>query len=213
MSLRRNRFFEVIHTFLMRYVLHKKKSGYGQMGEGSFIHTPSISGYGQKNIYFGDHVNIDWNSILYCDAGKFIMKDYSGASVGFTVVTSNHVTLPGETIKDKGNGNLVGKDVIVEEDVWIAANVTLLAGSYIGRGAIVGAGSVVAGKKIPPYAIVMGNPCKVVGFRFTPTEVIDHELKRYKEEERLPIELLESNYKKYFLSRRQEIKKFMSIQL
>lgn len=213
MSLRRLRLVEVVHTFFMRYVLHKKRSKYGHIGKNSFVHTPSICGYGQKNIYLGDYVNIDWNSILYCDGGKFVMKDYSGTSVGFTVVTSNHITLPGETIKDKGNGNLVGKDVIVEEDVWIAANVTLLAGAHIGRGAIVGAGSVIAGKTIPPYAIAMGNPCKVVGFRFTPSEIVEHETKRYKEQDRLPIELLESNYQKFFLSRRQELKRFMSVQL
>ena len=203
---------ESLHTCALRYLVRKRK-GFGHMGEGSYIHSPGIISKENKNIYFGDHVNIDWNNILYVDAGKFVMKDYSGASVNFTVVTNNHVTQPGETIKDRGNDNLVGRDVIVEEDVWIAANVTLLAGSHIGRGAIVGAGSVVAGKKIPPYAIVLGNPCKVVGFRFTPDEVLEHERIRYREEDRLPEALLRENFDNYYMKCRKNIKKFMSIKL
>ena len=105
----------------------------------------------------------------------------------------------------RGNDNLKGTDVVVEEEVWIGANVTLLAGTKVGRGAIIGAGSVVSGKRIPPYAIVMGNPCKVVGFKFTPDQVVEHEKLMYDEDRRLPLELLEKNYNKYYLSRLEEI--------
>ena len=132
MNIRRIPIFEVIHTFLMRYVLHKRRSGYGHIGNNSFVHTPSICGAGQKNIYLGDNVNIDWNSVLYCDSAKFIMKDNSGAAVGLTVVTGNHFRGVGEKKNlSNANNNLKGKDVVVEEDVWIGANVTLLAGAHI----------------------------------------------------------------------------------
>ena len=211
MSLRRTRFFEVIHTFLMRYFLHKKRSEYGHIGKNSFVHTPSICGYGQKNIYLGDNVNIDWNSVLYCDSAKFIMKDNSGAAVGLTVVTGNHNRLPDAQYKTGDNNNLVGKDVIVEEEVWIAANVTLLAGAHIGRGAIVGAGAVIRTSKVPPYAIVIGNPAKVVGFRWSIDDIIEHEETFYKECDRISVDILKNNYKKYFLDRRKEIKDFLKI--
>lgn len=206
MSLRRLPFFEVLHTFLMRYVLHKRRSGYGHIGKNSFVHTPSICGAGQKNIYLGDNVNIDWNSVLYCDSAKFIMKDNSEAAVGLTVVTGNHNRKIGEK-KDLATGidNLVGKDIIVEEDVWIAANVTLLAGAHIGRGSIVGAGSVVRTCKIPPYSIVMGNPAKVVGFRFLVDEILEHEKALYPESERIPEEELKKNYERFFLKRMKDI--------
>jgi len=54
---------------------------------------------------------------------------------------------------------------VVEDDVWIGARATILSGVRIGRGAIVGAGSVVA-KDVPPYAIVVGNPARVIRYRF-----------------------------------------------
>jgi serine acetyltransferase len=98
--------------------------------------------------------------------------------------------------------------VIIEEDVWIAANVTLLKGVVVGRGAIVGAGAVCR-NSVPPYSVVVGNPAKVVGFKFTPEEIIEHEKKLYPEEERLPMETLQKNYDKYFINSIKEIKQYL----
>lgn len=211
MNLRRVRFIEIMHTLLMRYVLHKSKRGYGHIGKNSYIHTPSVCGRGQKNIFLGDNVNIDWNSVLYCDSAKFIMKDNSGAAVGLTVVTGNHVKQPGVEYKKGDNANLSGKDIVVEEDVWIAANVTLLSGSHIGRGAIVGAGSVVRNCNVPAYSIVMGNPAKVVGFKWPIDDILEHERKFYPEEMQISEELLRKNYDKYYIKRYKEIRKMISI--
>ena len=59
----------------------------------------------------------------------------------------------------------------VGPDVWIGCGAIIKAGIKIGVGAVIGAGSVVT-KDIPPYAIVAGNPCKVIRYRF-PEDVID----------------------------------------
>ena len=56
--------------------------------------------------------------------------------------------------------------IIVEDDVWIGMNALILSGVKIGKGAIIGAGSVIS-KDIPPYAIAVGNPCKVIKYRFS----------------------------------------------
>jgi len=56
------------------------------------------------------------------------------------------------------------KPIIIGNDVWIGANVTILKGVNISDGVVVGAGSVVT-KDIPEYAIVVGNPAKVVKYR------------------------------------------------
>ncbi|GMG80934.1 CatB-related O-acetyltransferase [Paralimibaculum aggregatum] len=50
-------------------------------------------------------------------------------------------------------------------DVWLGHGATVLAGSRIGSGAVIGAGAVVAGE-IPPYAVAVGNPARVVRRRF-----------------------------------------------
>lgn len=58
-------------------------------------------------------------------------------------------------------------DIIVGDDVWIGQNAIILSGINIGQGAIVAAGSIVT-KDIPPYAIVAGNPAKIIKYRFEP---------------------------------------------
>ncbi|WP_350030086.1 CatB-related O-acetyltransferase [Caballeronia sp. AZ7_KS35] len=56
-------------------------------------------------------------------------------------------------------------DVILENDVWIGANATILSGVTIRTGAIIGAGAVIT-KDVPPYAVVVGNPQRVLRYRF-----------------------------------------------
>ncbi len=56
--------------------------------------------------------------------------------------------------------------IIVEDDVWIGMDSLILSNVRIGKGAVVGAGSVVS-KDVPPYAIVAGNPARVVRYRFS----------------------------------------------
>jgi maltose O-acetyltransferase len=51
--------------------------------------------------------------------------------------------------------------VVISDDVWIGARVIILPGVHIGKGAIVGAGAVVP-KDVPAYAVVAGNPARVV---------------------------------------------------
>ena len=53
---------------------------------------------------------------------------------------------------------------MIGDDVWIGSRVIILPGVTIGKGAIVGAGVVVT-KDVPEYAIVGGNPAKVIKFR------------------------------------------------
>jgi len=49
-------------------------------------------------------------------------------------------------------------------DVWVGANTVILDGVTIGKGAVLGASSVVT-KDVPEYAVVVGNPAKVVKYR------------------------------------------------
>ena len=58
-------------------------------------------------------------------------------------------------------------DVVIGNDVWLATRVIVLPGARIGDGAIIGAGAIVTGE-IPPYAIAVGTPAKVVGTRQKP---------------------------------------------
>jgi virginiamycin A acetyltransferase len=61
--------------------------------------------------------------------------------------------------------------VTIGNDVWIGANAVLLPEvNSVGDGAVIGAGAVVS-RDVPPYAVVLGNPGRVVKYRF-PEETI-----------------------------------------
>ena len=190
---------------------------YKKIHKSARIHyTVSVSN--TNNLIMEENTNIDSGAVIMNTRANFVMKKNSGAAVGLLAITGNHMSVIGKYFKqitDKIKDELdinheMDKDIIVEEDVWIAARVTLLSGTNIGRGAVVGAGSVIR-SKVPPYAIVVGNPAKIVGFKFSPEQIIQHEKELYPLEERLPFETLEKNYKKYFLDRVSEIKSFTRI--
>lgn len=172
---------------------------YGKLGKGSYVSPPAII-CGSENIYLDDNVRIHGRSHLLAAGGRIIIKKESGAASDLTIITSNHRQKIG-TFRNGRNEDNEYNDVIIEEDVWIAANVTILSGARIGRGAILGAGSVIRGQKVPPYAIVIGNPAKVIGFRYTPEEILEHEKALYPESERLKIEELKKNLDKYVTKR------------
>ena len=59
---------------------------------------------------------------------------------------------------------------VIGHDVWIGHRALILSGARVGHGAVIGAGSVVHGK-VPPYAVVSGNPAEVLFYRFPPDVV------------------------------------------
>lgn len=61
-------------------------------------------------------------------------------------------------------------DVTIGSDVWIGAEAVILSGVKIGDGAVIGTSAIVA-KAVPPYAVVVGNPSRIVKYRFEPAIV------------------------------------------
>jgi acetyltransferase-like isoleucine patch superfamily enzyme len=97
-----------------------------------------------------------------------------------TFVLANHLTNVFSTSPSKfslfshkkGNNNGYSKgDIIIKNDVWIGLNCTIIDGVTIHNGSVIAAGSVVT-KDVPAYAIVGGNPAKIIKYRFS-KEIID----------------------------------------
>ncbi len=112
------------------------------------------------SIQIGDNSSIGLNAILDggIKIGNSVMMGQNCA-----ILTTNHrfdrLDIP---MNEQGCSEV--RPVVIGDDVWIGMYVIILPGVHIGNGAIVGAGSVVT-KDVPDYAIVGGNPAKLIRFR------------------------------------------------
>lgn len=124
--------------------------------------------YGSPEIraFEGDKGTVNIGN--YCSLAKGIVI-FVGGSQEPTHNMSYVSTFPFKTIygwDEKVNIKPEKKSgVKIGNDVWIGEDVLILAGVTIGDGAVIGARSVVA-SNIPDYAIAVGNPCRVVKYRF-----------------------------------------------
>lgn len=169
--------------------------------------------YGQfRNVVIEPPVNFTNPSLVYLDrckirrgldlinnTGKFVVKKYSAISLNCTVVTGNHRPTVGVPHIILGSSHINDKetDIIIEEEVWVGVNCTLLPGARLGRGSIVGACSMV-NKEVPPYAVVVGTPAKIIASVFSLEQILEHERQIYPVEERFSQEYLEDLFAKYF---------------
>lgn len=105
----------------------------------------------------------------FCAIGegvRFLMNGANHAMAGFS-------TYPFEAFGDDWGARFdpagyAGErrgDTVVGSDVWIGREAMILPGSRIGPGAVIGARAVVSGE-VPPYAVVVGNPGRVVRSRY-----------------------------------------------
>jgi acetyltransferase-like isoleucine patch superfamily enzyme len=108
-----------------------------------------------RNVFVGEY------TVVYGHGGVTIGDD-TLIAMHCRIVSSNH-TVPGqgEKIRDKADILL---PTAIGRDVWLGAGVTVLGGVTIGDGCVVAAGSVVT-QDLPPSAVAMGVPARVVRFR------------------------------------------------
>lgn len=195
--IKRNIFIRGIHSFFLSYFgIRRSKFGYCAK---DVVIIPPIFISNPKNVFLYDKCNLASNSTISAVNAKFICKGHCAIAERLTVHTGNHAYLVGKYITDITEANKpkgYDKDVIVNEDVWIGCNVTLLSGVNIGRGAIIAAGAVV-NKDIPPYAIAGGVPAKVIKFKWSIEQILEHEAILYPKEERLSREFLEKTINQY----------------
>lgn len=108
-----------------------------------------------NNVTMGDNCKIQNNVSIY---EGVTLEDYvfCGPSMVFTNILDPKCKYPqvGSTFYIK---------TLVKEGASIGANATIVCGTTIGKHTLIGAGAVVT-KDIPDYALVVGNPGKIIGW-------------------------------------------------
>lgn len=137
------------------------------------------------------------------EGGMFFAHPYS-TGINAEYIGKNFTCLQCSTV-----GKSDGKRPTIGDNVVLGAHSCVLGGVKIGNNAVIGGGSAVR-ENVPPYAVVIGNPAKVIGF----TKSLD-EMKKIESEkpqgQGIPEKTLEKNYNKYYLNRLEEIADFTII--
>ena len=113
-----------------------------------------------SKVELGDHADIGRHARIIgtCRIGNDVIM---GPDV--LILTTNHASECVD-IPIKYQGITSEKPVEIGEGSWICARTILLPGVHIGKHVIVGAGAVVS-KDVPDYAVVVGNPARIVKYR------------------------------------------------
>lgn len=153
-----------------------------------------------KDVCVEDNVNLRFGlKIINNKNEKVIIKKGTTLAPNVTIVTNNHIPVVGIPFFLLTSSHINDKsfNIIIEEDCWCGTEVILLAGTHLGRGCIVGAGSLV-NKAIPPYAVVVGSPAKIVAVKFSIEQIMEHEKVLYSEQERFTRKYLEDLFAEHF---------------
>lgn len=145
--------------------------------KGSYIVSAQINSninFEEDPIESGLHHNlqIGKNSSLAHEISFMINQNHNYKAVYSGIITEF------EKLKIKGNPTKKNKEksqILIGNDCWIGKVATIMSGVTIHSGAIVGTAAVVT-KDVPPYAIVAGNPAKIIKYRF-PQDIIDKLMK------------------------------------
>jgi acetyltransferase-like isoleucine patch superfamily enzyme len=132
---------------------------------------PKLSGSFKigKNTILNNEAEVRcWRKFSQVEIGKY-------CSIGkcYFIIDGNHNPYYASTypfkelgICNKAPDNKLDKSIpIVENDVWICDDAYIHAGVKISNGAVIASNTIVT-KDVPPYAIVAGNPGKIIKYRF-----------------------------------------------
>lgn len=121
-----------------------------------------------KGVDFGSGINILIGDYSSLNRGCWISNDtVIGRNVmmgpNIAVISGTHnFQLTNISMREQGAPSR--KKVIIGDDVWIGTQSIILPGIKVGSHSIIGAGSVVT-KDVPEWAIVGGNPAKIIKYR------------------------------------------------
>lgn len=146
-------------------ILNSKLEGFNKISINNYIRDTFLGKYSYSQRYtqiyksqIGKFCSISWRVTIGAPEHNY-----------HNISTHTFTVNPFYEIFDKDNiihNDCMDEPLQIGNDVWIGCNSTILRGIRIGDGAIVGANSLVS-KDVPPYAIVVGNPARLIKFRFS----------------------------------------------
>lgn len=148
--------FRSIKSFFATLILKKRCKEYGRYVRAAKM--PRISSV--STLIIGSQCG--FNGITITGWGEVKIGNYFHSGTNVKIMLGSHDYDHDDKIP-YGKGH-TKKQVVIEDFVWLGSDVIISGNVHIGEGAIVAIGSVVV-KDVPRYAIVGGNPAKVIKYR------------------------------------------------
>lgn len=147
-----------------------------QIGAGCKIYRTTLSG----QVRVGRYTSL-WGPAIFVSGGGHGVQIGSFCSIAHHVSVQEQFHNPQRTTTYFIERNLLKQPeppeaqlskgpVRIGHDVWIGAGAQVLSGVSVGDGAIIAAGAIVT-RDVAPYAIVGGNPARLIRYRFTPDRI------------------------------------------
>jgi len=143
------------------------RTGHGRQ---PLIEIGSRSSIGANTVFCADGAPIRVGENTHIGSNCHFGAYGEGIVIGRDCLIASHCSMvdtqhvfknPDVSIVDQG---FTSEGIIIKDDVWLGAGVILVDGVTVGQGAVIGAGSVVT-KDIPPGAVAVGAPARVVRYR------------------------------------------------
>jgi len=136
----------------------EEAGGEVRIGNRSFIGRSHLVCY--RSLLIGDDVIMSWG---------ITVVDHDSHAINWEARRNDVV----DWAKGRKNwGEVAHAPVVVRDKAWIGFNASILKGVTVGEGAVIGACSVVT-RDIPPYAVAVGNPARVVRSLMTPSKPVE----------------------------------------
>jgi acetyltransferase-like isoleucine patch superfamily enzyme len=131
------------------------------IGDGVFVGRNTILSCKNGDIELGDTANIGFNCEVFSASRVTIGKGVLMAAYTYVIGGDHDFSDPSKSVLEQSRSSA---GVTVGDGVWFGAGAKILDGVSIGEGAVIGAGAVVR-ESVPPAAIAVGIPARVVGSR------------------------------------------------
>ncbi len=149
----------ILHVYMWLYY-HLSKAPLPNFGKGS-TGRPRIVSDGQSLLTVGKYCSISHTAVF------LLGLEHKPEWLTTYPFSLEYAEFHGQPYPIKSKG-----DIVVGNDVWIGYQAMILSGVHIGDGAVIGARTVVA-RDVPPYAVVVGNPARIIRYRFNPKVITE----------------------------------------
>jgi virginiamycin A acetyltransferase len=150
-----NYFLQGIYALTKTFTSENPTYSKYSIGKFSYGNPTIIFPYGKSTLKIGKFCSIASGTVILLEEGEHRVDWITTYPLNAFLKNLRHLS-----------GHRITKgDVIIGNDVWIGEKSFILSRVKIGDGAVIGACSVVT-KDVPPYAIVAGNPAKIIRMRY-----------------------------------------------